>query len=52
MTDTEVLDKDRRVMLIGGTGSVGSIVVDELIRLGFTNIQVLARDEAKHKHFA
>lgn len=43
-----MLDKDKRVLLIGGTGSVGSILVDELIRFGFTNIQVLARDETKH----
>lgn len=41
------LNESTIVLVVGGTGSVGNIVVDKLLKLGLLDIRVLARDESK-----
>lgn len=41
--------RERSYLIIGGTGSVGEIVVGGLIDDGVTKIKILARDETKHQ---
>ncbi len=41
------IDKDTVVLIVGGTGSVGSMLVEKFIEIGVKKIKVIARDESK-----
>lgn len=41
--------KDKAVLLLGGTGSVGEIIVKNLLDQGAAKITIIARDETKHQ---
>lgn len=42
--------KDKNILVLGGTGSIGSVVVEKIIKLGPSEVRVFARDESKHQY--
>lgn len=41
--------KDSVVLIAGGTGSVGSALAQEFLRMGVRELRILARDETRHQ---
>lgn len=41
---------NKKILVLGGTGSVGTEIVKQLIRYGVSKLSVYARDESKHQY--
>lgn len=52
MTGNGVLFHDRRVLVTGGTGSIGSAIVDALLLHGPAALRVISRDDSKQFELA
>ncbi|MDQ3099481.1 MAG: polysaccharide biosynthesis protein [bacterium] len=42
--------KDKKILVLGGTGSIGSEIVKQLLQLEPNEVRVFARDESKHQY--
>ena len=39
----------KRILVVGGTGSIGSVIVRELLKYNPKQVRVYSRDESKHQ---
>ena len=39
----------KRILVLGGTGSIGSVIVKELLRYNPKQVRIYSRDELKHQ---
>lgn len=47
--DYKHLFSGKRILVLGGTGSIGSVIVRELLRYNPKQVRVYSRDESKHQ---
>jgi FlaA1/EpsC-like NDP-sugar epimerase len=48
MKNIEEFFRGKRILVTGGTGSIGGLIVKELLKLDIEEVYVLSRDEIKH----
>lgn len=52
MTDQASLFRDRRVLVTGGTGSIGAAIVDAVLEHGPAALRIISRDDSKQFELA